>query len=101
MKELNRIKVGSFSENKAVTLEEIKENAKNKEFWTENMITIEEFFKDKPKILLPEYKLKLFLNGVNLSPKAQDGIYRIYNEENEFIGTGVIKGSLLKREIVI
>lgn len=101
MKELNRIKVGSFSENKAVTLEEIKENAKNKEFWIEKMITIEEFFKDKPKIILPEYKLKLFLNGVNLSIKAQDGIYRIYSEENEFIGTGVIKGSLLKREIVI
>ncbi len=101
MKELNRIKVGSFSENKAVTLEEIKENAKNKEFWIEKMITIEEFFKDKPKIILPEYKLKLFLNGVNLSQKAQNGIYRIYNEKNEFIGTGVIKGSLLKREIVI
>ena len=101
MKELNRIKVGSFSENKAVTLEEIKENAKNKEFWIEKMITIEKFFKDKPKILLPEYKLKLFLNGVNLSQKAQNGIYRIYNEKNEFIGTGVIKGSLLKREIVI
>ena len=101
MKELNRIKVGSFSENKAVTLEEIKENAKNKEFWIEKMITIEKFFKDKPKIILPEYKLKLFLNGVNLSIKAQDGIYRIYNEENEFIGTGVIKDGLTKREIVI
>ena len=101
MKELNRIKVGSFSENKAVTLEEIKENAKNKEFWIEKMITIEEFFKDKPKILLPEYKLKLFLNGVNLSQKAQNGIYRIYNEKNEFIGTGVIKDGLIKREIVI
>ena len=101
MKELNRIKVGSFSENKAVTLEEIKENAKNKEFWIEKMITIEKFFKDKPKIILPEYKLKLFLNGVNLSIKAQDGIYRIYNEKNEFIGTGVINNNLLKREIVI
>ena len=101
MKELNRIKVGSFSENKAVTLEEIKENAKNKEFWIEKMITIEEFFKDKPKIILPEYKLKLFLNGVNLSQKAQNGIYRIYNEKNEFIGTGVINNNLLKREIVI
>ena len=101
MKELNRIKVGSFSENKAVTLEEIKENAKNKEFWIEKMITIEVFFKDKPKIILPEYKLKLFLNGVNLSQKAQNGIYRIYNEKNEFIGTGVINNNLLKREIVI
>lgn len=101
MKELNRIKVGSFSENKAVTLEAIKENAENKEFWAKNIITIEEFFENKPKIILPEYKLKLFLNGVNLSIKAQDGIYRVYSGQNIFIGTGVIKGSLLKREIVI
>lgn len=101
MKELERIKVGSFFENEAVTLEEIKENDGNKEFWVKNMITIEEFFKDEPKIILPEYKLKLFLNGVNLSRKAQDGIYRVYSGQNIFIGTGVIKGSLLKREIVI
>ena len=101
MKELERIKVGSFSKAEAVTLEEIKENDGNKEFWAKNMITIEEFFKDEPKIILPEYKLKLFLNGVNLSRKAQDGIYRVYSGQNIFIGTGVIKGSLLKREIVI
>ena len=101
MKELDRIKVGSFFENEAVTLETIKENAENKEFWAKNIITIEEFFENKPKIILPEYKLKLFLNGVNLSIKAQDGIYRVYSGQNIFIGTGVIKGSLLKREIVI
>ena len=101
MKELDRIKVGSFFENEAVTLEEIKENDGNKEFWAKNIITIEEFFENKPKIILPEYKLKLFLNGVNLSIKAQDGIYRVYSGQNIFIGTGVIKGSLLKREIVI
>ncbi len=101
MKELERIKVGSFFENEAVTLEEIKENDGNKEFWAKNIITIEEFFENKPKIILPEYKLKLFLNGVNLSIKAQDGIYRVYSGQNIFIGTGVIKGSLLKREIVI
>ncbi len=101
MKELDRIKVGSFFENEAVTLEAIKENAENKEFWAKNIITIEEFFENKPKIILPEYKLKLFLNGVNLSIKAQDGIYRVYSGQNIFIGTGVIKGSLLKREIVI
>lgn len=101
MKELERIKVGSFSKAEAVTLEEIKENDGNKEFWAKNIITIEEFFENKPKIILPEYKLKLFLNGVNLSIKAQDGIYRVYSGQNIFIGTGVIKGSLLKREIVI
>lgn len=101
MKELERIKVGSFFENEAVTLEEIKENDGNKEFWAKNIITIEEFFENKPKIILPEYKLKLFLNGVNLSIKAQDGIYRVYSGQNIFIGTGIINNNLLKREIVI
>ena len=101
VKELNRIKVGNFTINQAVTLGEIQENAENIKFWNENIITIEQFFKNSPKIILQDNKLKLFLNGVNLTRKEQDGIYRIYSEQNTFIGTGVIKSNLLKREIVI
>ena len=101
MKELNRIKVGNFTINQAVTLDEIQENAENIKFWNENIITIEQFFKNSPKIILQDNKLKLFLNGVNLTRKEQDGIYRIYSGQNTFIGTGVIKSNLLKREIVI
>ena len=43
----------------------------------------------------------MFLNGVNLEFKLEDGIYRIYNEKNEFIGTGTIKSNVLKRDIIV
>ena len=56
------------------------------------------FLKDKNTITLNIKKLNLFLNGVNLKVEQVDGVYRIYNEKNEFIGTGTIKNNILKRE---
>lgn len=112
MKELNRIQVGRFILEQAVSMEEIeevvsltqiKEVEKNKQenFWQENLITIEQFFKDKPSIILNERQLTLFFNGVQQTRKEEDAIYRIYDKENQFIGTGIIKNGLLKRDIVI
>lgn len=99
MKELNRIQVGKFSLEQAVTINEI-ENSGDK-FWKENLITIEEFFKDKPTIILEEYKLNLLLNGVNLTRKEDDGIYIIQNKEKHFVGTATIQNGLLKRDIIV
>ena len=42
----------------------------------------------------------LFLNGVKLSFNLKDGIYKIYSNQ-QFIGIGVVKDKLLKRDIVI
>ncbi len=100
MKELNRIKVGKFNIEQAITLTQIEEN-QDKNFWQENVITIEQFFKDKSSIILNERQLTLFLNGVKQTRKEIDEIYKIYNEKNEFIGTGIIEKKLLKRDIVI
>lgn len=94
MKELNRTKVGSFTIEDAITLAKL-ENI------TQNVITIEQFFKEKPQITLTNQKLSLFLNGVQLTRKEQDEIYRIYNENEKFIGIGIIKNNLLKRDIII
>ena len=52
------------------------------------------------KIDLNDRKLQLFLNGVMLTFHENDGVYRIYNNQ-KFIGLGVIKKELLKRDIVI
>lgn len=103
MKELNRIKVGKFTIEQAVTLAQIEEAEKshNQNFWKENLITIEQFFKNKLDIILSERQLTLFFNGVQQTRKEIDGIYRIYNEKNQFIGAGIIQNSLLKRDIVI
>lgn len=95
MKELKRIEVGEFNIKNAITLKEL-ESKKEKA-----LISIEEFLKDKQLINLNSKKVKLFLNGVNLEFKLEDEIYRIYNEKNEFIGTGTIKSNVLKRDIIV
>lgn len=95
MKDLKRIEVGDFNIKNAITLSEL-ENKKEKA-----VITIKEFLADNPKINLNKKKLKLFLNGVNIEFKLEDGVYRIYNERNEFIGTGTIKNNALKRDIIV
>ena len=95
MEELKRIEVGEFNIKNAITLKEL-ESKKGKA-----LISIEEFLKDKQLINLNSKKVKLFLNGVNLEFKLEDGIYRIYNEKNEFIGTGTIKSNVLKRDIIV
>lgn len=100
MYNLNRIQVGAFDISNAISIEEIQENENPKEILEKHLITIEEIFDSKENIEVNERKLQLFLNGVKLTYNKKDEIYKIYNE-NKFIGTGVIKNNLLKRDIVI
>ena len=97
MSELNRIQVGEFNISEAITLEELESNSQN---INSHLITIQELFKNYDSIFLEDNKIKHFLNGVQLTRKETDGIYRIYNN-NKFIGIGSIKNNLLKRDIVI
>ena len=95
MKELQRRSVNQFNIEESISLEELeKVNA------LEKIISIEEIFRDKPRIDLNNRKLELFLNGVQLTHDLEDELYRIYNNNN-FIGLGVVKNKLLKRDIVI
>lgn len=100
MYNLNRIQVGAFDISNAISIEEIQKNENPKEILEKHLITIEEIFDSKENIEVNERKLQLFLNGVKLTYNKKDEIYKIYNE-NKFIGTGVIKNNLLKRDIVI
>ena len=94
MKELNRTKVGEFSIDDSITIEEL-ENANYN-----NFITVEDYFENYKNINLNEKKLQLFLNGVQLTWNLENGIYRIYCD-NKFIGIGTIKNNLLKRDIIL
>lgn len=89
MSDLKRTRVNQFTIEDAVDLENINK-----------FISIEEIFSDKECIKLNNQKLPLFLNGVLLTYKKTDGIYRIKNEEDEFIGIGVINGGKLKRDVI-
>lgn len=96
MKELKRIQVGEFNIKDSITIKELQTNKKLIE---EKTITIEELFKNNKKIELSDRKLELFINGVQLTIENKDDIYRIYNN-NKFIGIGIIKNNLLKRDII-
>ena len=100
MLELKRIQVGNFNIKEAITIEQLENNIDNKEFIEENFMQFEEIFKNKEKIELDDRKLRLFLNGVQLTMTCKDEIYRIYSN-NKFIGIGIVKDNLLKRDVVI
>ncbi len=98
MSSLQRTRVGRFKIENSVTIDELEKNEQNNEFLNKNLISIEEIFIDKEIINLDD--TKSFLNGVKIKIKKEDGIYRIYNNNN-FMGTGIIKNNLLKRDLVI
>ena len=101
MSALRRTRVGEFSIKNAITLDELEKNKENVEFLKSHILTIEEIFDKEESICLNDKKLTLFLNGVQLRFKLKEGIYKIYDVNKNFIGTGVIKNNLLKRDIVI
>ena len=101
MKELERSKVGKFDIKDSITIEELEQNIEDSEFINQHFITIENYFKNKEYIKLNERKLSLFLNGVKLTHNLTDDMYKIYDENNKFVGIGSVKNNLLKREIIV
>ena len=99
MKELNRLQVGVFFIKDAVTISEMKEEIEADNL--ENIITIEEIFKDKSQIKLTQKQLEQYMNGVKIDTEKEDGIYIIYNIDNIFIGLGIVEDNKLKRDVVI
>lgn len=101
MKELNRTKVGKFEINKSITIEELENNKDNINYLKQKIINIEEIFKENEKLIIEEKRLNHFLNGVKITYKKPNGIYNIYNEQNKYLGLGIIKENLLKRDVII
>ncbi len=101
MKNLKRIQVGDFKIEDSITVEDLEKNINDNQFINNKIISIEKMFEKKNSIVLDEKKLQLFLNGVKLTQKYPDDIYKIYNKNNSFIGIGIIENQLLKRDIVL
>ena len=98
MKELQRIKVGDFKIENAISIEAIQNN---ENLLQENLIPIEVFFREKQKIELNSKELSLFLNGVILTKNnLQDNLFRIFHQ-NEFIGLGIVQNGKLKRDVIV
>lgn len=102
MKSLKRIQVGDFKIEDSITIEELNNIIQKNELdKTKTIIILEKLFEKIPSIKLDNRKLGLFLNGVMLTQKQNEGVYKIYNQKDEFIGTGTIKDNLLKRDIIL
>lgn len=95
MSKLNREQVGDFKIEDSITLEELK-NSKNIK-----IISIEDFFKDKKEIILSPRSFIGFINGMKLLTDEPNDIYRIYDINKKFVGIGLVKNGILKRDIVI
>ena len=101
MKSLKRIQVGDFKIEDSITINQLEENIQDNNFIKDKIISIEKLFNEKTGIKLDNKKLKLFLNGVRLTQTLNDGIYKIYTENNIFVGIGVVESQLLKRDIIL
>lgn len=101
MSALKRTLVDKFKIENTIDFETLEKNKDNISFLNNNLIQMEEIFKDLPKIILNKRKEELFLNGVMLTFENTDGLYNIYNHENNYLGTGTVKNKLLKRDIIM
>lgn len=129
MKDLKRTKVGDFEIKEAIPIDELKEKFEKNDF--SDVITIENIFKDMPKIELNENNIKQYLNGVKIcvaeyekskEPQKLQELQILGDEEkilktqeskslkdgiyriyykNEFNGIGIVKDNKLKRDLVI
>ena len=95
MSDLNRIQVGNFNIQSAIKIDDLKIDS------LKNFISIEDFFKENSKIILDSNDITRFLNGAKLLNEKQNGLYCIYNTNNDFIGVGTVKDGVLKRDIVV
>ena len=57
--------------------------------------------KNYSKINIDEDEIHRFLNGIKIEKKVQDGVYRIYNNMNQFLGTAVAVNERIKRDVII
>ncbi len=123
MEELERIQVGEFNIKDTKTIGELEQliiNQKNNDnksldkimnnnIFFDNVeeinnncfVNIETLFKDYNSIELDDKKIKLLLNGVKITSEKEDGIYKIYNKTNIFLGIGIVTNNLLKRDIIL
>lgn len=98
MQNLLRTQVGGFRLEDSISL--LMKDEKDLEVIEKNIISIEKIFSQYPKIKIEQQTLKYFLNGVRITQNVKDGVYRVYTE-NKFLGIGVVKEKLLKRDIIL
>lgn len=105
MTALRRTWANGFSVNDALTLDRLREMAK--EELEEFLIPIDKALSDYPEITVTENQSKRFRNGGELDRDRlknhpADGMYRVYGYNGDFLGVGEItENSLFVRRILV
>lgn len=91
---LRRTKAGAFSVNNAHTIEEILAYAENGEA-DKLILPVDSLFEEYPKLTLSERQKQKCLCGGSFDTSANDGLYRVYAEDSEFLMLGnVVSGQM-------
>lgn len=101
MRELRRTKVGNFSLENAITLEELEQQAEDSLWIKKKILTVEQVLKDYSTIQLEEKRMHHFLNGVKISVCQPDGVYHIKDKKGNYIGLGIVENKKLKRDVIL
>ena len=90
MTDLKRTKTSCFTEEDSINIDDLTLENIN-----DNLISIEEALKGYPKLNVNKGYSKLLINGVSVGDRRvtndkieEDKLYRVYDEENNFIGLG-------------
>ena len=93
MKKLTRVSQGIFSLSDATNSKDLKK---------ENIIKIQDAFPNFSIINLSNDNLKRFTNGVGINDiQEKEGLYRVFDLNNDFIGIGEIKENALKHKQLV
>ena len=101
MKELNRIQVGEFNIDNAIKIQDLKDNKDNIEYINKHTISIEKVISGLSSIFIKEEEITKFLNGVRINRRVKDGVYKVYNNMNQFMGTAIAENGRIKRDVII
>ena len=93
MKKLIRVSQGIFS---------LSDATNTKDLQKENIIKIEDAFPNFSIINLSNDNLKKFINGLEINDiEEKEGLYRVFDLNNGFIGIGEIKDNALKHKQLV
>ena len=93
MKKLIRVSQGVFSLSDATNSKDLKK---------ENIIKIEDAFPNFSIINLSNGNLKKFINGLEINDiEEKEGLYRVFDLNDDFIGIGEIKDNALKHKQLV
>ena len=93
MKKLIRVSQGIFS---------LSDATNTKDLQKENIIKIEDAFPNFSIINLSNDNLKKFINGLEINEiEEKEGLYRVFDLNNDFIGIGEIKDNALKHKQLV